>query len=119
MKALYLIQSFQSILHLPDLIQNQMIKWPKLKSLKFNYNALVEAMNWIPLLFSFKKRVKAFRSSLPSLQEGESVLIEVHRDNIIEDTYNVFRSMINSKFQFHQRFHVTSIFILLVDCLFR
>lgn len=106
LKALYLIQSFTPVLQLPHLIHNQMIQWPKLKGLKANYPALQEAMNWVPLLFSFKKRVKAFRSSLPTIQDSPSALLEIHRDQLVEDTFTLFRSMLHSRHQFQQRFHV-------------
>ena len=84
-----------------------MVRWPHLKGLKNAYYPLVkEAMNWIPLLFSFKQRVKTYYNSLPQIQDSSSVLLKIHRDTLVEDTYTYFRSMIHSNYQFQQRFHV-------------
>lgn len=105
LKALYLLQPLSSVICLPDFIQNQEIQWPKIHRLK-NNPQLAEVMKWVPMLFSFKERIAVFRNSLPSIHEGSSVLLKIHRTNLIGDTYTEFRSMINSNYQFQQRFQV-------------
>ena len=111
LKALYLQQPLSSVIYLPDFIQGQEIQWPKIHRLN-NNPQLAEVMKWVPLLFSFKERIAVFRNSLPRIHEGSSVLLKIHRANLIGDTYTEFRSMINSNYQFQQRFQVCSINVI-------
>ena len=104
-KSLYLVQPCLSVLSLPQLIQDNHIRWPTMPTISSNHELSIY-MNWVPLLFSFKDRVQTFRFSLPSISLSTPMLMDIHRNNLVEDTYNVFRSMIKSPQEFQKRFDV-------------